>query len=47
MLGTAVLFASVVGLDVVEQRKGDIAAISGTGSGDSRYRPAGAQQRLG
>ena len=29
MLGSAVLFASVVGLDVVEQRKGDIAAISG------------------
>jgi hypothetical protein len=29
MLGTAVLFASVVGFDVVEQRKGDIAAISG------------------
>lgn len=29
MLGSAVLFASVVGLDVVEQRKGDIAAITG------------------
>ena len=28
-LGSAVLFASVVGLDVVEQRKGDITAISG------------------
>ena len=28
-LGRAVLFASVVGFDVVEQRKGDIAAISG------------------
>ena len=28
-LGSAVLFASVVGLDVVEQRKDDIAAISG------------------
>jgi hypothetical protein len=28
-LGSGVLFASVVGLDVVEQRKGDIAAISG------------------
>ena len=29
MLGSAVLFASVVGLDVVEQRKGTVAAISG------------------
>lgn len=29
MLGRAVLFASVVGLDVVETRKNDIAAISG------------------
>jgi hypothetical protein len=29
MLGSAVLFASVVGLDTVEQRKGDITAISG------------------
>lgn len=29
MLGSAVLFASVVGLDVVEQRQSDIAAISG------------------
>ncbi|HEY1918996.1 MAG TPA: DUF4238 domain-containing protein [Streptosporangiaceae bacterium] len=28
MLGSAVLFARVVGLDIVEQRKGDIAAIS-------------------
>lgn len=28
-LGSAVLFASVVGLDAVEQRKGDITAISG------------------
>ena len=28
-LGRAVLFASIVGFDVVEQRKGDIAAISG------------------
>src|ERR1700745_134527 len=28
-LGSAVLFASVIGLDVVEQRKRDIAAISG------------------
>ncbi len=28
-LGRAVLFASIVGFDVVERRKGDIAAISG------------------
>jgi hypothetical protein len=28
-LGRAVLFASIVGFDVVEQRKGDIAMISG------------------
>lgn len=28
-LGRAVLFASVAGFDVVEQRKGDIAAVSG------------------
>lgn len=28
-LGRAVLFASIIGFDVVEQRKGDIAAISG------------------
>jgi hypothetical protein len=29
LLGSTVLFASVAGLDVVEQRKGDIAVISG------------------
>jgi len=28
-LGRAVLFASIVGFDVVEQRKGDIAVVSG------------------